>query len=107
MIRELFSRDIDRRIEEVIKVDQTDEAILREELEEYVVTRSIKRSYLEILEEYAQRPNQPSCSPSKSSIEPSPQFMSPTRADPSTAAGVPRLHPGSRTRRRSKSPSNL
>ena len=60
MIRELFSRDIDRRIEEVIKVDQTDEAILREELEEYVVTKSIKKSYLEILEEYAQRPNNPS-----------------------------------------------
>lgn len=60
MIRELFSRDIDRKIEEVIKVDQTDEAILREELEEYVVTKSIKKSYLDILEEYAQRPNQPS-----------------------------------------------
>ena len=60
LIRELFSRDIDRRIEEVIKVDQTDEAILQEELGEYVVTNSIKRSYLEILEEYAQRPNQPS-----------------------------------------------
>lgn len=60
MIRELFSRDIDRKIEEVIKVDQTDETILREELEEYVVTKSIRRSYLEILEEYAQRPNQPS-----------------------------------------------
>lgn len=60
MIRELFSRDIDRKIEEVIKVDQTDEAILREELEEYVVTKSIRKSYLEILEEYAQRPNQPS-----------------------------------------------
>jgi len=60
MIRELFSRDIDRKIEEVIKVDQTDEAILREELEEYVVTKSIRKFYLEILEEYAQRPNQPS-----------------------------------------------
>lgn len=60
MIRELFSRDIDRKIEEVIKVDQTDEAILREELEEYVVTSSIKKSYLEILEEYAERPNKPS-----------------------------------------------
>lgn len=60
MIRELFSRDINRKIEEVIKVDQTDEAILREELEEYVVTKSIKKSYLAILEEYAQRPNHPS-----------------------------------------------
>jgi hypothetical protein len=60
LIRELFSRSIDRRIEEVIKVDQTDEAILREELEEYVVTRSIKKSYLEIFEEYAERPNKPS-----------------------------------------------
>lgn len=60
MIRDLFSRNIDRKIEEVIKVDQTDEAILREELEEYVVTKSIRKSYLEILDEYAQRPNQPS-----------------------------------------------
>ena len=46
MIRELFSRDIDRKIEEVIKVDQTDEAILRDELEEYIVTKSIRKSYL-------------------------------------------------------------
>ncbi len=51
-IRELFRHDIDRRIEEVIKVDQTDEAALRRELEEYIVTDSIRGHYIEVLEAY-------------------------------------------------------
>ena len=38
-IKTLFASDIDRRIEEVIKVDQTDEEILRDEIDEYVVDR--------------------------------------------------------------------
>jgi len=33
-IRELFSKDIQRHIEEVIKVDQADTATVRNELEE-------------------------------------------------------------------------
>ena len=32
-IRELFSGEIDRKIEEVIKVDQNDVAIVRQEIE--------------------------------------------------------------------------
>lgn len=40
-IRELFAKRIDRRIEEVIKVDQTDEATVLDELQEYVLTESI------------------------------------------------------------------
>jgi hypothetical protein len=41
MIREVFSKPIDRRIEEVIKVDQDLEITVLEELHEYVVTESI------------------------------------------------------------------
>jgi hypothetical protein len=41
-IKTLFANDIDRRIEEVIKVDQTDEEILRDEIDEYVVTDAIR-----------------------------------------------------------------
>lgn len=40
-IRDLFSKRIDRRIEEVIKVDQADEETVLDELQEYVITESI------------------------------------------------------------------
>lgn len=41
-IKTLFANDIHRRIEEVIKVDQTDEEIIRDEITEYVVTDAIR-----------------------------------------------------------------
>lgn len=58
-IRSLFASDIDRRIEEVIKVDQTDEEILRDEIDEYVVTDAIRSHYTGIFEAYAETPNKP------------------------------------------------
>ena len=58
-IKTLFASDIDRRIEEVIKVDQTDEEILREEIAEYVATDSIRSHYQSVLEAYAETPNKP------------------------------------------------
>ena len=58
-IRELFAGDIYRRIEEVIKVDQTDEAILGEELREYVLTDAIRGHYRKILRRYWETPNRP------------------------------------------------
>ena len=58
-IKELFAGDIYRRIEEVIKVDQTDEAILREELREYVLTDAIRGHYKDILRSYWETPNKP------------------------------------------------
>jgi hypothetical protein len=51
-IKDLFANDIDRRIEEVIKVDQADETIIRDELAEYVVTDSIRAHLLKIFEHY-------------------------------------------------------
>lgn len=58
-IKSLFAQDISRRIEEVIKVDQADEQIIREELNEYVVTDSIRRHLSEILDRYWETPNKP------------------------------------------------
>jgi len=51
-IIELFDRPVDRRIEEVIKVDQTNEEDVYNELTEYVVTGAIKQHYLEVLEHF-------------------------------------------------------
>jgi hypothetical protein len=59
LIRALFDNKIDRRIEEVIKVDQTDEDILRDEINEYVVTDAIKAHYTSIFEAYRETPNKP------------------------------------------------
>lgn len=51
-IAQLFEREIDRRIEEVIKVDDSDEARVRDELAEYVVTDSIRKQQVTILDAY-------------------------------------------------------
>lgn len=59
LIRGLFDREIDRRIEEVIKVDQTNEEVLRDEIDEYVTTEPIARHYREIFDRYAETPNKP------------------------------------------------
>jgi hypothetical protein len=58
-ILDLFERKIDRRIEEVIKVDQADEDVVFNELTEYVVTPSIKNYFLEVLECYEETPRKP------------------------------------------------
>ena len=55
----LFASDIRRRIEEVIKVDQTDDQVLRDEIHEYVVTNAIRSHYVEVLERYGETPNKP------------------------------------------------
>jgi hypothetical protein len=58
-VKELFASDIHRRIEEVIKVDQADEQIIRDELAEYVVTDSLRGHFIDILEQYRETPNKP------------------------------------------------
>ena len=58
-IKALFANDIHRRIEEVIKVDQTDEEILRDEINEYVVTDAIRSHYTNIFDAYRETPNKP------------------------------------------------
>jgi hypothetical protein len=59
IIRDLFATDIERNIEEVIKVDQTDEQLVRDELSEYIATDSIRSHFRTILDRYAETPNKP------------------------------------------------
>ena len=58
-IAALFANDIDRQIEEVIKVDQTDEAVVATEVDEYVVTDAIKRHFVDVFERYLETPQKP------------------------------------------------
>lgn len=58
-IKTLFANDIHRRIEEVIKVDQTDEEIIRDEINEYIVTDAIRTHYAGIFDAYRETPNKP------------------------------------------------
>ena len=58
-IKDLFANKIERHIEEVIKVDQTDEEIVWDEIREYVVTNSICKHYQGILDRYWETPKKP------------------------------------------------
>ncbi len=49
-IRDIFQEDIERTIEEVIKVDQLNEAVVYKEVHEYVATEALQRHFREILE---------------------------------------------------------
>jgi len=51
-VHELFQKNIYRKIEEVIKVDQADEETVKNEIEEYIVTDSIKDHYRHVLDQY-------------------------------------------------------
>ena len=59
-IKEIFARDIHRDIREIIKVDQADEEVIRDEISEYIVTKTILKNFVEILEAYSESPNKPS-----------------------------------------------
>ncbi len=48
-IRDLLARDLEKPIEEVIKLSQTDEAVVYTELSEYVVTDNLRRAYTDLL----------------------------------------------------------
>ena len=55
-IKSLFANNIHRRIEEVIKVDQTTDDILCDEINEYVVTDAIRSHYTTFLTHIERRP---------------------------------------------------
>ncbi|MDZ4852643.1 MAG: BREX system P-loop protein BrxC [Pirellulaceae bacterium] len=59
-IKDIFARDIHRDIREVIKVDQTDDEVIRNEISEYIVTKTILSNFVEILEAYNESPKKPS-----------------------------------------------
>lgn len=60
-IKELFDKNIYRRIEEVIKVEQEDEETVRQEIQEYVATDALKEHFCTIYDavaEYASNPHE-------------------------------------------------
>ncbi|MEN6566988.1 MAG: hypothetical protein ABFC57_11870 [Veillonellales bacterium] len=52
ILKELFSKEIDRDIKGVIKVGQGDDENIRQELEEYVVTRELKKHFADFFASY-------------------------------------------------------
>jgi hypothetical protein len=48
-IGELLTRPLNRKIEEIIQVDQADEQSVYEEITEYIATDSIRYQYAQIL----------------------------------------------------------
>lgn len=52
IISELFNKPIDRDIKGVIKVGQSDEGNVRQELEEYVVTRELQKHFRDFFSSY-------------------------------------------------------
>ena len=59
IIREIFSKRIDRTIEEVIKVEQADEKAVLVELEEYILTDYLVEQYARVYDEIASGPSNP------------------------------------------------
>src|SRR5271156_3647742 len=58
-IAELLSRDLSRRIEEVIQVDQVEEEAVFTEIDEYIATDSIRDLYAQLLKAIAEAPSDP------------------------------------------------
>lgn len=58
-IRDLLTRDLSRKIEEVIQVDQADEHSVYAEISEYVATDSIREQYHDLLKAIAEAPADP------------------------------------------------
>ena len=58
-IGELLARNLDRKIEEIIQVDQADEQSVYEEITEYIATDSIRDQYAQLLSAIAEAPAEP------------------------------------------------
>jgi len=59
VIGDLLTRDLQQKIEEIIKVDQTDEQAVYTEISEYVATDRIRSQYHELFRAIAEAPSDP------------------------------------------------
>src|SRR5713101_8552219 len=59
MIGDLLTRDLSRKIEEIIQVDQSDEQSVHNEITEYVATDSIREQYHQLFRAIADAPSEP------------------------------------------------
>ena len=48
IIRNLFQEDINRQINGVIKVDQDTADVARQEVKEYVITKELKKHFIQL-----------------------------------------------------------
>ncbi|MCD8180314.1 MAG: BREX system P-loop protein BrxC [Firmicutes bacterium] len=53
-IREMFAEDINRPINGVIKVDQDSEDVTRQEVQEYVITKELKKHFISFFDFYSE-----------------------------------------------------
>src|SRR5438552_13626479 len=58
-IGDLLTRDLSRKIEEIIQVDQADEQSVHDEITEYIATDSIREQYHDLLRAIAEAPSDP------------------------------------------------
>lgn len=58
-IADLLHRDLSRKIEEIIQVDQADEQSVHAEITEYVATESIREQYHQLFKAIAEAPSEP------------------------------------------------
>jgi len=58
-IGDLLTRDLSRKIEEIIQVDQADEQSVHDEITEYIATDSIREQYQHLLKAVADAPGDP------------------------------------------------
>jgi hypothetical protein len=58
-IGDLLTRDLNRKIEEIIQVDQSDEQSVYAEITEYIATDSIREQYHDLLKAVAEAPSDP------------------------------------------------
>ena len=52
IIRNLFQEDINRQINGVIKVDQDTADVARQEVKEYVITKELKKHFIQFFDYY-------------------------------------------------------
>jgi hypothetical protein len=58
-IRDLLIRDLSRKIEEIIQVDQADQQSVHDEITEYIATDSIREQYHHLFKAMADAPSDP------------------------------------------------
>jgi hypothetical protein len=58
-IGDLLNRDLSRKIEEIIQVDQANEQSVHDEITEYVATDSIREQYHRLFRAIADAPSEP------------------------------------------------
>ena len=69
IIRNMFAEDINRQINGVIKVDQSGDDIIEQEIREYVITKELKKHFITFFNYYSDAFEQPTADMGPASLE--------------------------------------